>query len=98
MLSSHSIGAQTTREEIGDPDRISQVMRHFGMHTATPDYIPMLQIIDGTADLAFEFYGPEKGRLAQMVISNASPPRGLAAETNAAFAIDQVAAWHKPPT
>jgi len=77
----------TLKEEVGDLDRISQVIRLFGMCNVNPGFITMPQIIDGASDLVFELFGPDKGCHARTAIGVASLPRGIAVEINAEFAI-----------
>jgi enamine deaminase RidA (YjgF/YER057c/UK114 family) len=76
------------KAEIGSLDRITQVVRLFGMCNVTPDYQMMPRIIDGASDLVFELFGPEKGCHARTAVGMASLPRGIAVEINGEFAID----------
>lgn len=81
----------TVKEEIGDLDRVSQVVRIFGMCNVVPDYVTMPQIIDGASDLVFDLFGPEIGCHARTAVGMASLPRGIAVEINAEFAVRSTA-------
>lgn len=73
------------KQEIGDLDKVKQVVRLFGMCNVTPDYVKMPQIIDGASDLFFELYGPEAGCHARSAVGMAALPRGIAVEINGEF-------------
>jgi enamine deaminase RidA (YjgF/YER057c/UK114 family) len=75
------------KQELGDLDRITQVVRLLGMCNVTPDYTTMPRIIDGASDLVFELFGPEKGCHARTAVGMASLPRGIAVEINGEFAV-----------
>jgi len=75
----------TVKEEIGDLDRVRQVVRLLGMCNVTPDYVQMPAIIDGASDLLFELFGPQAGCHARSAVGMASLPRGIAVEINAEF-------------
>jgi enamine deaminase RidA (YjgF/YER057c/UK114 family) len=76
------------KAEIGSLDRVTQVVRLFGMCNVTPDYQMMPRIIDGASDLVFELFGPEKGCHARTAVGMASLPRGIAVEINGEFSVD----------
>jgi enamine deaminase RidA (YjgF/YER057c/UK114 family) len=78
----------TLKQELGDLDRITQVVRLLGMCNVTPDYMLMPRIIDGASDLVFELFGPETGCHARTAVGMASLPRGIAVEINGEFAVD----------
>jgi len=73
------------KQEIGDLDKVKQVVRLFGMCNVTSDYVKMPQIIDGASDLFFELYGPEAGCHARSAVGMAALPRGIAVEINGEF-------------
>lgn len=75
------------RQELGDLDRVRQVVRLFGMCNCTPDFVKMPQIIDGASDLFYELYGPVAGSHARTAVGMASLPRGIAVEINGEFEI-----------
>jgi enamine deaminase RidA (YjgF/YER057c/UK114 family) len=78
----------TLKQELGDLDRVTQVVRLFGMCNVTPDFILMPKIIDGASDLVFDLFGPQKGCHARTAVGMASLPRGIAVEINAEFAVE----------
>jgi enamine deaminase RidA (YjgF/YER057c/UK114 family) len=75
------------KQEIGDLDRVRQVVRLFGMCNCTPDFVKMPQIIDGASDLFYELYGPVAGSSARTAVGMASLPRGIAVEINGEFEV-----------
>jgi enamine deaminase RidA (YjgF/YER057c/UK114 family) len=77
----------TLKEELGDLDRVRQVVRLFGMCNVTPDYVKMPQIIDGASDLFYELYGPVAGCHARTAVGMAALPRGMAVEVNGEFEV-----------
>lgn len=77
----------TIKAELGTLDRVSQVVRIFGMCNATPTYTGMPQIIDGASDLLFELFGPEAGCHARSAVGMATLPRGIAVEINGEFEV-----------
>jgi enamine deaminase RidA (YjgF/YER057c/UK114 family) len=77
----------TIKQEIGDLDRVKQVVRLFGMCSCTPDYTKMPQVIDGASDLFFELFGPVAGCHARTAVGMAALPRGIAVEINGEFEI-----------
>lgn len=78
----------TLKQEVGDLDRISQIVRLFGMVNAAPDYHQMPLVIDGASDVFYELYGPERGCHARTAIGVATLPHGSAVEINGEFLID----------
>jgi len=77
----------TIKAEVGSLDRVSQVIRIFGMCNATPDYALMPQVIDGASDLLYELFGPEAGCHARSAVGMATLPRGMAVEINGEFEV-----------
>jgi enamine deaminase RidA (YjgF/YER057c/UK114 family) len=77
----------TIKAEIGDLDRVRQVVRLFGMVNCTPDFKLQPQVIDGASDLFFELYGPQAGCHARSAVGMAALPRGIAVEINGEFEV-----------
>lgn len=77
----------TLKQELGDLDRVIQVVRLFGMVNCTPDFAGMPQVIDGASDLFYELYGPEVGCHARSAVGMAALPRGIAVEINGEFEV-----------
>ncbi len=78
----------TLKQELGDLDRVRQIVRLFGMVNSAPDYHHMPSVIDGASDLLFELYGPERGCHARTAIGVATLPHGSAVEINGEFLVD----------
>lgn len=77
----------TVKQELGDLDRVKQVVRLFGMVNCTPDFQRQPQVIDGASDLFFELYGPQAGCHARSAVGMAALPRGIAVEINGEFEV-----------
>lgn len=75
------------KQEVGDLDRVRQVIRLFGMVNCMPDYKTMPQVIDGASDLFFDLYGPVAGSHARSAVGMAALPRGIAVEINGEFEV-----------
>jgi enamine deaminase RidA (YjgF/YER057c/UK114 family) len=72
----------TLKQHTGDLDRVSRVLRLFGMCNCTGDFVQMPQVIDGASDLFFELWGSPHARSA---VGHAALPRGIAVEINGEF-------------
>jgi enamine deaminase RidA (YjgF/YER057c/UK114 family) len=77
----------TIKRELGDLDRVKQVVRLFGMVNCIPAFDTMPRVIDGASDLFYELYGPQAGCHARTAVGMASLPRGQAVEINGEFEI-----------
>ena len=77
----------TIKRELGDLDRVRQVVRLFGMVNCIPEFTTMPRVIDGASDLFYELYGPQAGCHARTAVGMASLPRGQAVEINGEFEI-----------
>jgi enamine deaminase RidA (YjgF/YER057c/UK114 family) len=75
------------KREVGDLDRVRQVVRLFGMVNCTPDFMTMPRVIDGASDLFYELYGPQAGCHARSAVGMVNLPRGQAVEINGEFEI-----------
>lgn len=75
------------KQEVGDLDRVRQVIRLFGMVNCMPDYKTMPQVIDGASDLFYELFGPVAGSHARTAVGMAALPRGIAVEINGEFEV-----------
>ncbi len=71
----------------GDLDRLTRVLRLFGMCNCLPDFTQQPAVIDGASDLFYELWGPEAGRHARAAVGMASLPRGIAVEINGEFEV-----------
>ena len=77
----------TIKQEIGNLDRVKQVVRLFGMCNVVSGYATMPQIMDGASDLMFELFGSEAGCHARTAVGMAALPRGIAVEINGEFEV-----------
>lgn len=75
------------KREVGDLDRVRQVVRLFGMVNCTPDFMTMPRVIDGASDLFYALYGPQAGCHARSAVGMVNLPRGQAVEINGEFEI-----------
>jgi enamine deaminase RidA (YjgF/YER057c/UK114 family) len=78
----------TLKAELGDLDRVRQVVRLYGMVNSAPDFHHMPAVIDGASDLFYELYGAERGCHARTAIGVATLPHGSAVEINGEFLVD----------
>lgn len=69
----------TLKAELGDLDRVVQVVRVFGVVNATDSFTSHSQVINGCSDLLVEVFG-EKGRHARAAVGVSSLPLGLTVE------------------
>lgn len=77
----------TIKNDLGDLDRVRQVVRLFGMVNCTPDYQQQAQVMDGASDLFFALFGPEAGCHARTAVGMVALPRGMAVEINGEFEV-----------
>jgi enamine deaminase RidA (YjgF/YER057c/UK114 family) len=78
----------TLKQELGDLDRITQIVRLFGMVNSAPDFHHMPAVIDGASDVFYELFGPERGCHARTAIGVATLPHGSAVEINGEFRVE----------
>lgn len=67
------------KQEIGELDRVSRVVKLLGMVNAAPDFGQQPQVINGASDLLTELYG-ERGRHARSAVGMGSLPNQIAVE------------------
>lgn len=72
----------TIKQHTGDLDRVTRVLRLFGMCNCTPDFHQQPAVIDGASDLFFDLWGSPHARSA---VGHVSLPRGIAVEINGEF-------------
>ena len=75
------------KAELGDLDRIVQLVRLNGFVNAAPDFADHPKVINGASDLMVEILG-DKGRHTRIAVGCASLPMNAAVEIDAVFAID----------
>lgn len=84
-----TIGLQllaAAREALGSLDRVSDVVKVFGMVDATPDFLDHPAVINGCSDLFVEVFG-EAGRHARSAVGMGTLPAGIPVEIEAIFAV-----------
>jgi len=69
----------TLRNQIGDLDRVKQIVKVFGMVNATDDFKQHPAVINGFSDLMVDVFG-DKGRSARSAVGMASLPFQIAVE------------------
>jgi enamine deaminase RidA (YjgF/YER057c/UK114 family) len=69
----------TLKAELGDLNRVTRVVKVFGMVNAEPDFTGHSQVINGCSDLLGDVFG-EQGRHARAAAGFSSLPLGAAVE------------------
>jgi enamine deaminase RidA (YjgF/YER057c/UK114 family) len=69
----------TLNAELGDLDRIQQIIKVFGMVNVAPGFDQMPAVIDGCSDVLVEIFG-EAGRHTRSAVGLAELPFGIAVE------------------
>jgi len=77
----------TLRSELGSLDRVSRVIKVFGMVNCTPDFREHPAVINGCSELFAEIFGPERGIAARSAVGMGSLPGNIAVEIEAIFEI-----------
>ena len=67
------------RNEIGDLDKVTQVIKLLGMVNSDPDFTQPPAVVNGCSDLLVNVFG-EKGRHARSAVGLATLPGGVAVE------------------
>ncbi len=68
------------KQEIGDLDEVTRIVRVFGMVNSTPTFTDQPAVINGASDLLVELFGEERGKHARAAVGMASLPIGIAVE------------------
>jgi enamine deaminase RidA (YjgF/YER057c/UK114 family) len=69
----------TLKQELGDLDRVTRVVKLLGMVNSTPDFGEHPRVINGASDLLVALYG-ERGRHARSAVGMGSLPGGITVE------------------
>ena len=77
----------TLRANLGSLDRVSRLLKTFGMVNATPDFRDHPAVINGCSELFAEVFGPENGIGARSAVGMGSLPGNIAVEIEAIFEI-----------
>ena len=67
------------KQELGDLDRVTRVVKLLGMVNCTPDFGDQPKVINGASDLLVALYG-ENGRHARSAVGMGSLPGGITVE------------------
>ena len=67
------------KQEIGDLDKVKQIVKLLGMVNSDPDFTQPPQVINGCSDLLVELFG-DKGKHARSAVGLATLPGGAAVE------------------
>ena len=67
------------KKEIGDLDKVTQVIKLLGMVNSDPDFTQPPAVVNGCSDLLVNVYG-DKGRHARSAVGLATLPGGVAVE------------------
>jgi enamine deaminase RidA (YjgF/YER057c/UK114 family) len=82
-----SVGLQllaTAKDALGSLDRVTKVVKVFGMVNADPDFGQHPQVINGCSDVLVEVLG-DAGRHTRSAIGMGSLPNGITVEIEATF-------------
>jgi enamine deaminase RidA (YjgF/YER057c/UK114 family) len=75
----------TLQAYTGDLDRISRIIRLYGMVNSAPGFERQFAVMDGASDLFYEVWGPDKGCHARTAVGIAELPRRAIIEINGEF-------------
>lgn len=78
----------TLQAHTGNLDRVTRIIRLFGMINSAPGFERQFAVMDGASDLFYEIWGPEKGCHARSAVGIAELPRRAVIEINGEFEID----------
>lgn len=77
----------TMRAELGDLDRVRQVIKVFGMVNVAPGFTNTPAVIDGCSDVLVEIFG-DAGRHTRSAVGLAELPFGIAVEIELIAEVD----------
>jgi enamine deaminase RidA (YjgF/YER057c/UK114 family) len=75
------------KQAVGDLDRVTRVIRLYGMVNSAPGFDRQFGVIDGASDLFYEVWGPERGLHARAAVGIAELPRRALLEIMGEFEI-----------
>lgn len=75
------------KTEIGDLERVTRIVRVFGMVNSTPDFDEQPRVIDGASDLLTEIFG-DRGKHARAAIGMVALPMGISVEIEMVVEVD----------
>ena len=68
------------KAEIGDLNKVTRIVRVFGMVQSDADFTQQPQVINGASDLLVEVFGEARGKHARAAVGMVSLPIGIAVE------------------
>jgi len=77
----------TVRQELGDLDRVRQIVKVFGMVNCAPGFNRTPEVIDGCSDVLVEIFG-EAGRHTRSAVGVAELPFDIAVEIEMIVEVD----------
>ena len=77
----------TLRKELGTLDRVSRLVKVFGLVNCTADFTEQPAVINGCSELLAEVFGPDAGVCVRSAIGANTLPLGATVEIEAIFAI-----------
>lgn len=78
----------TLQAHTGDLDRVTRIIRLFGMVNSAPGFERQFAVMDGASDLFYEIWGPDRGCHARTAVGIAELPRRAVIEINGEFELD----------
>lgn len=77
------------RAEIGSLDRVTSIIKVFGMVNCAPGFNNTVGVVDGCSDLLVDIFGDEVGRHARSAVGMAELPLNIPVEIEMIVAVDQ---------
>jgi enamine deaminase RidA (YjgF/YER057c/UK114 family) len=74
------------KEAVGDLDRVTQVVRVFGMVNSDPSFTQTTAVMNGASDLLVDLFG-DRGRHARCAVGMATLPQNAAVEIESIFQV-----------
>lgn len=75
--------------ELGSLNRITQVVKVFGMINSAPGFDRQFAVVDGASDLFSELFGPTAGQHARSAVGMFELPRNFCMEIEAIFELGE---------
>lgn len=75
----------TLQAYTGDLDKVTRIIRLYGMVNSAPGFERQFAVMDGASDLFYELWGPDKGCHARTAVGIAELPRRAVIEINGEF-------------
>lgn len=75
----------SVENELGSLDRITQVVKIYGMVNSAAGFDRQFAVIDGASDLFYEIFGPQAGQHARSAVGMFELPRRFCMEIEAIF-------------